>query len=97
MTRVCHACQTPVDAVLIGRRDECKKCGADLHACLNCRFYDAHVSRECREPQAEPPRDKGNANFCEFFEFRDGLAEGNGTSEAERAKAAFDALFAKKS
>ena len=94
--RVCHACQAPVEELTFGRRDECKKCGADLHACLNCRFHDAHVSRECREPQSEPPRDKASANFCEFFEFREGGAPSNEPSEAERAKAAFDALFAPK-
>lgn len=94
MRVVCHACgeanellQRPT------RRDECAHCGQELHCCLQCRFHDQAVG--CREPQAqaEAPREKNRANFCEFFQTGDFT---KGPSEADHAKAAFDALFKKK-
>ncbi len=94
--RVCHACQNTVDELMIGRRDECARCGADLHVCLNCRFYDETASRQCREPQSEPPREKNRSNFCDFFEFSEAGPRSSGPSAAEQAKAAFEALFKKK-
>jgi predicted RNA-binding Zn-ribbon protein involved in translation (DUF1610 family) len=93
----CHSCGKSVAQKVVGRRDECPHCGAELYICLNCRFYDKWSSRECREPQAEPPREKDRANFCEFFEFG---ASGGGApqeqSEAQKAAAAFDAMFKKR-
>ncbi len=51
-----------------GRRDNCRGCGADLHACITCRLHDPRSHNQCREPRAEwqPKRDR--ANFCDFFE-----------------------------
>jgi len=54
----------------IGRREMCPHCGADLHACLNCRFYDPGAYNACREPQAERGLEKERANFCDYFAFR---------------------------
>jgi len=91
--RVCQACNAKVEQKFVGRQDECA-CGADLHVCLNCRFYDERMSRSCREPQAEPPREKDRANFCDYFEF-DESGGRQATADADAAKAAFDALFKK--
>ncbi len=69
--RICHHCGQDIGALeRIGRRDACLHCGADLHCCLNCTFYDAHYHNQCREPQAERQVDKDVGNFCEFFSFR---------------------------
>ena len=54
----------------MGRRDECPHCGADVHVCRNCRFYDATAYNECREPVAERVIDKERANFCPEFKAR---------------------------
>jgi hypothetical protein len=51
----------------IGRRESCPHCGADLHCCRNCRFYDPGRHNQCREPLAERQVDKERANFCEYF------------------------------
>ena len=93
--KVCHACSATIEQKFIGRADECPKCGADLHVCMNCRFYDERMGRSCREPQAEPPREKARANFCDYFDF-DTAGPKEGPSEADAAKAAFEALFGKK-
>ncbi|HUB08558.1 MAG TPA: hypothetical protein VMB50_16245 [Myxococcales bacterium] len=89
-------CQTCGAAVSldgpIGRRDACDRCGADLHACVQCRFYDLSASNQCREPQAERVGDKVRSNFCELFQ----LAGGPGGAAADPsadARAKLDALF----
>jgi hypothetical protein len=51
----------------VGRLDACTRCGAELHACRQCSFYDPAVYNECREPQAERVVDKELANFCDYF------------------------------
>jgi hypothetical protein len=76
-----------------GRRDECPHCTAELHVCLNCELYDPRLARGCREPQADEIRDVERANFCGWFAFRAGPPPGDGQSEGEKAKAAFDSLF----
>ena len=30
----------------------CEECGADLHACRQCEFYDSYAATQCREPSA---------------------------------------------
>jgi hypothetical protein len=72
----------------------CPQCDAELHACVMCRHFDPHAARQCREPQAEPPREKDRANFCDFFDLGTGPAEDR--DPAAEAKAAFDRLFSKR-
>ena len=92
----CQSCGNVV-VVLggVGRRDSCPTCGDDLHACVQCEFYDLSASDQCREPQAERMADKQQANFCEFFRLsRAEVAEAR-SSPAEDAKARLEALFKK--
>lgn len=86
----CYRCSTRVEFDRKpGRRDECPKCGAELHVCLNCALYDAGLSRGCRESQAEEVREKERANFCGWFEFREARASDTGADAAKQAAAAF--------
>ena len=32
------------------RLEECRGCGAELHVCRMCEFYDTGVAKHCREP-----------------------------------------------
>jgi len=94
--RVCHQCGHDIGRLeRVGRRDTCLHCGADLHCCLNCAFYDAVRHNQCREPQAERQVDKTAGNFCEYFSFRRGPRTGVAGPSA-RARAQLAALFAKK-
>lgn len=69
--KICHQCRKEiVDDILVGRQAQCPFCGADLHCCLNCSFYDAGIYNDCRESQAERVLDKIRSNFCDFFRFR---------------------------
>ena len=83
----------------IGFRDDCDRCGADLHVCRNCAHHDASAYNECRESSAERVSDRGRANRCDYFE-PGTLAPGSGTAsgaDEARKSAAVDleALFKK--
>jgi hypothetical protein len=89
----CHACNKALDLGReIGRRDECPFCHADLHCCLNCRFYDRSAPKQCREPQAELVRDKEKANFCGFFVFAT-IDDRSTAGEPEKTRKALEDLF----
>lgn len=97
MERVCHHCGRDIGSIeRVGRRDACLRCGADLHCCLNCRFYDPAYHNQCREPQAERQVDKQVGNFCDYFSFRSGRRAGESTAANDRARDQLSALFARK-
>jgi len=83
------------------RKATCPECGADLHICLNCRFYSETAHNNCTEPRAEFQRSRERANFCDFFSFREGPAgpaSGSSSSSGpgkDAARKAFDDLFKK--
>lgn len=93
----CHSCGArvpfaPGDRIL--RSDECGGCGADLHCCRNCRFFDPSKNNQCAEPRAEWAAEKGKANFCDYFEPRTTLdLVGRSRSGPQAAGKAFDDLF----
>ena len=65
---ICHKCQKDVPVLgIVGRREECSFCRADLHVCKNCAHYDMKSYNECREPQADRVVEKEKGNFCDFF------------------------------
>ena len=89
----CFSCQGSVTQEgTVGRRDDCPHCGADLHVCLNCRFYDQTAYNECKEPQAERVLEKDRSNFCDYFE--PGRKGESGPSKDDLLSAA-EALFKK--
>jgi hypothetical protein len=93
--KACYACKAPWEGVpgtQPGRNETCSKCGADLHACLNCRFYDPGAHHECRSSTTEPVRDKDKRNFCDEFEFVD-RAIGGTAPPPDDAKKKWDDLF----
>jgi hypothetical protein len=64
----CFSCKKDVPFItMVGRRDECPFCRADLHVCKNCIHYDEKSYNECREPQGERVVEKEKSNFCDFF------------------------------
>jgi ribosome-binding protein aMBF1 (putative translation factor) len=78
------------------RRDECRKCRAELHVCKMCVDYDTRVAKHCREPTAEEVSDKTRANFCGHFAPREGAFTPPNTGEIDKAKAELERLFGKK-
>jgi len=92
---VCFSCgaEWPVLG-LVGRRDECSRCRADLHVCKNCVHYDKTAYNECREPSADVVREKDRANFCDYFSPQSSARDAG--KQAADLKAAAEALFKKK-
>lgn len=94
--KCCSGCgkEVSVDR-FFSRKSVCPLCGADLHTCLNCRFYSETSHNKCLEPKAEFQRVRDRANFCDYFSFREGAAQKTGGSEQDAARKAFDDLFRK--
>ncbi len=57
---------------------------------MNCTFYDLRAAHQCRDGRAEPVDQKDQANFCEYFDFKQRVWAGAG--EDTRANAARNAL-----
>lgn len=91
---ICFNCSKEIAlSGIVGRRDECPQCRADVHVCKNCEHYDPKVYNECRETSADVVREKDRANFCDFFTPRKGGV--GGVDKAAALKAAAEALFKK--
>ena len=91
----CWKCGSVVTDVPLplSRRAECLSCGAELHVCRMCRFYDRSVANACREPVAEPVAEKTRANFCGYLEPRTGPQPAAGDAATSKASQQLDALF----
>jgi hypothetical protein len=91
----CHFCGTTLDAKMrIVKDTECPSCRRDLHACVQCRFFDRTAHNMCRESQAEWVTDRDRRNFCDYFALN--LAAGKGAGSSDRALTArskLDQLF----
>lgn len=96
----CAACGKQQDADAgagIAFEAVCTACGADLHCCANCSYFDSSARNECRQG-VEPRIPKKRArNECQQFspratqEFRREPSRPAGAADDPRA--AFDALF----
>ncbi len=86
---VCWRCGAGLQGVPLPlrRAEECPSCGADLHVCRMCEFYDPQVADSCREPVAERVANKERANFCDYLRLRPGAwsphQEGQSRNELE--------------
>ena len=97
MDLVCFQCQTKNSiADKVHFRDECEKCGQDLHVCKQCQHYDTASYNECKEPSADRIVEKEKANYCDFYSARTSSgASSAGTSKSDLLAQA-EALFKKK-
>ncbi|MAF91377.1 MAG: hypothetical protein CL674_08890 [Bdellovibrionaceae bacterium] len=86
----CHYVNSFPERVAL--REECEKCGSDLHCCKCCKFYDTGSYNECRETSADVVRDKERSNHCDYF-----VANSNAGKDEEKDKmlSAAEALFKK--
>ena len=65
----CWNCGTSLDALPrpITRHNNCPECFESLHCCRLCRQYRPRDTITCADDRADPPINKENANFCDFF------------------------------
>ena len=77
----------------------CMKCGADLHTCGNCRFFDTTTMWECRQNIPARVVGKQARNECTFFSpkiVKDLAADKTRAPQTpDDARKAFDDLFKK--
>ncbi len=93
----CFSCSKDIAIAigdLVGRREECPHCGADVHACLNCAHYDKGSYNECKESAADVVKEKDRSNFCDHF--TPGNRDGLGGPGKNDLLSAAEALFKKK-
>jgi hypothetical protein len=91
---VCFFCRKTLDIQgKVPFSAECPHCGMDVHVCRNCEFYEPGRPNDCREPMAEPVRDREKRNVCEYFVLAGG--DSGQDREADEAKKKLEALFKK--
>jgi len=76
----------------------CRKCGAALHACNQCGFFDGAARWQCRQPVPAPVPAKSRANDCAFFApaVTLDLTGSKAADTPDQARSAFDKLFGKR-
>lgn len=92
---VCWNCGENLDDIPrpISRHANCPRCFNELHCCRLCRHYDAQKTATCFEDRAEPPLQKENANFCDFYAPQFGAFQPNAADKSDSARADLQALF----
>jgi hypothetical protein len=89
----CYGCAREIVVVeRVGLRDECPGCGAKVHVCLNCDFYEPGLNNDCRETSADRVVDKDRSNFCDYFR-PSGMMR---AAPASPAREKLDAIFRKR-
>ncbi|MDE0178191.1 MAG: hypothetical protein OXP36_06300 [Gammaproteobacteria bacterium] len=93
-TLECWSCGASLDELPrpITRHMSCPECFEDLHCCRMCRNYAPDASITCTDERTDPPVNKENANFCDYFRPTNAYRAGSRERQAG-AKAKLDALF----
>ncbi len=92
---LCWNCGENLDDIPrpISRHASCPACFNELHCCRLCRHYDASKTATCFEDRADPPLQKENANFCDFFSPKFGAYEDRTSQKSDAARSDLEALF----
>ncbi len=93
-TLECWSCGASLDDLPrpITRHMNCPECFEDLHCCRMCRNYAPDASITCTDERTDPPVNKENANFCDYFRPTNAYRAGSKERQAG-AKAKLDAMF----
>lgn len=73
----------------------CPNCGAELHSCRQCTFFDTGSRFECTRPVTARIPKKEARNHCSFFAPRTTIERETSSSRPLDARAAFESLFKK--
>lgn len=76
-----------------GVKETCPQCNAYLHCCRNCKWYLPGKPNDCYIPNTDKVANKEGANFCDFFEFKEGGNNADWEKKREEAKKNFEDLF----
>ena len=95
-TFTCFKCGQTLEETQFGRQDQCPKCYASTHCCLNCSHYDSTRYNECTEPVAERVVEKNKSNFCDYFKPSNKTRASQPPDSRQDALKRAEALFKKK-
>ena len=92
---VCYRCGASLNALSLpwSRQDVCPSCSGYMHCCRLCQFYDAAVTRQCLEDDAEDVHDKEAGNFCDYFKPAADRYDASLSEGSQKAQSALEALF----
>ncbi len=88
----CHRCATIVNTV-VTMSSACAKCGASLHACAQCTYFNPADRYECMQPVPARISPKDVLNTCPLFEAKTTVERETGSVRQTSARSAFDDLF----
>ncbi len=74
---------------------QCPHCGAPLHSCRQCTFFDPSNRYECSRPITARISNKEAKNECALFVPRTTIERETSSSRPLDARAAFENLFRK--
>ncbi|HVB38379.1 MAG TPA: hypothetical protein VND92_07570 [Vicinamibacterales bacterium] len=80
-------------ALPVAADGRCKRCGVDLHACIQCVSFDAGQRFECAQPIKARISPKDTRNSCALFAPRTTIERETGSTAPTDARQAFDDLF----
>ncbi len=91
----CWKCSADISSLArpLGRQSTCPHCSSWLRCCLMCQFYQENAPNQCREPIAEPVKDKTAANFCDYFRQTNAANRSNNIDEDQAARQQLKKLF----
>ena len=74
---------------------QCPRCGAELHSCKQCSFFDSSSRFECTQPVSARIPKKDARNHCNFYSPRTTIERETSTAKSLDARQAFENLFRK--
>lgn len=77
----------------ISRHSNCPDCFSDLHCCRLCKHFLSERVGVCAEDRADPPVEKENANFCDFFRPANAAFQQSTDTKRKDASTALARLF----
>ena len=92
---LCYRCGASLAALSLplSRQDECPECSNYLHVCKMCVFFDATVTRQCREDGADEVIEKDRLNFCDWYKPSDTAFDATRKSQEDQARDELEKLF----
>ncbi len=88
----CHRCATLVNAA-VTLTSTCVKCGAALHSCAQCMYFNPASRYECMQTVPARIHPKDVFNSCELFDAKTTVERETGSVRQTTARSAFDDLF----
>ena len=91
----CWNCGSPLSDIPlpISRHSQCSSCFNDLHCCRLCKYHDPERTVYCLEDRADPPIQKENSNFCDYFSPSSKAFNAGGAIKSADSKVILESLF----